>query len=100
MSWAGKGANLGELARANFPVPDAFILTTEAYALAARAARVETEDGSGAAARLRSSAMRGEIAAPHSRRTRPSAEGRRGPIVGHRGGACRAHRSLGSRTRT
>ena len=37
----GKGANLGELAHASFPVPDGFILTTTAYALAARAARLD-----------------------------------------------------------
>lgn len=29
----GKGANLGELLRAGFPVPDGFVITTEAYAL-------------------------------------------------------------------
>ena len=27
----GKGANLGELARAGFPVPPGFVLTTAAY---------------------------------------------------------------------
>ena len=27
----GKGANLGELTRAGFPVPNAFVLTTSAY---------------------------------------------------------------------
>ena len=37
----GKGANLGELARANFAVPEGFILTTEAYAIAARAAGLD-----------------------------------------------------------
>ena len=36
----GKGANLGELIRAGFPVPDGFVITTEAYAEAARAADV------------------------------------------------------------
>ena len=30
----GKGANLGELVRAGFPVPDGFVLTTQAFALA------------------------------------------------------------------
>jgi rifampicin phosphotransferase len=33
----GKGANLGELLRAGFPVPDGFIVTAEAYAAVARA---------------------------------------------------------------
>ena len=37
----GKGANLGELARAGFPVPNGFVLTTSAYALAAEAAGVD-----------------------------------------------------------
>ncbi len=27
----GKGANLGELTNAGFPVPEAFVLTTESY---------------------------------------------------------------------
>ena len=27
----GKGANLGELVRAGFPVPDGFVVTTGAY---------------------------------------------------------------------
>ena len=27
----GKGANLGELVRAGFPVPDGFVVTTAAY---------------------------------------------------------------------
>ena len=35
----GKGANLGELVRAGFPVPDGFVLTTHAFALAAGAPR-------------------------------------------------------------
>ncbi|HZJ09040.1 MAG TPA: PEP/pyruvate-binding domain-containing protein [Trueperaceae bacterium] len=34
----GKGANLGELLRAGFPVPDGFVVTTHAYALAAERA--------------------------------------------------------------
>jgi rifampicin phosphotransferase len=51
----GKGANLGELARASFPVPDGFILTTEAYALAARAARLDPREPAAAAQRLRAS---------------------------------------------
>ena len=31
----GKGANLGEMLRAGFPVPDGFCVTTNAYALVA-----------------------------------------------------------------
>ena len=42
----GKGANLGELVRAGFPVPDGFVVTTEAYALAA--ATVDPRDPSAA----------------------------------------------------
>ena len=30
----GKGANLGELARSAFPVPDGFVVTTDAYTAA------------------------------------------------------------------
>jgi pyruvate,water dikinase len=58
----GKGANLGELARANFPVPDGFVLTTQAYALAARSAQVDPQDAPAAADRLRASAMPDAIA--------------------------------------
>ena len=39
----GKAANLGELIRANFTVPDGFVLTTEAYAAAAQAAGVDRQ---------------------------------------------------------
>ena len=39
----GKGANLGELIAAGFPVPEGFVLTTEAYAHAAEAARIDAE---------------------------------------------------------
>ena len=59
----GKGANLGELARSGFPVPDSFILTTHAYALAARAARVDPADPAAAAERLRTSPVPEAIAA-------------------------------------
>ncbi len=38
----GKGANLGELRRAGFPVPDGFVVTAEAFA---SAVRDETNDG-------------------------------------------------------
>jgi rifampicin phosphotransferase len=47
----GKGANLGELRRSDFPVPEGFVITTAAYALAAEAAGVTGE--SPAAARVR-----------------------------------------------
>src|SRR5947209_960742 len=59
----GKGANLGELVRAKFAVPDGFILTTEAYAVAARVAQVDAQDPPAAAVRLRTSAMPETIAA-------------------------------------
>ena len=44
----GKGANLGELMGAGFSVPDGFVITTEAYAVAARAAGVDPRDPSDA----------------------------------------------------
>src|SRR5438094_8853035 len=47
----GKGANLGNLRRAGFPVPDGFVITTAAYALAAEAAGVT--GGTPATARVR-----------------------------------------------
>jgi phosphohistidine swiveling domain-containing protein len=50
----GKGANLGELRRAGFAVPDGFVLTTEAYGLAARAGGVDSHDPAAAGERLRS----------------------------------------------
>jgi phosphohistidine swiveling domain-containing protein len=51
----GKGANLGDLVRASFPVPVGFALTTRAYALAAEAASVDPTRPADAAERLRSS---------------------------------------------
>jgi phosphohistidine swiveling domain-containing protein len=51
----GKGANLGEMIAAGFPVPDGFVLTTEAYAYAADAARIDPGDPEAAARSLRSS---------------------------------------------
>src|SRR2546430_1657702 len=48
----GKGANLGELRRAGFPVPDGFVITTAAYALAAEAAGVTGENPATARVRL------------------------------------------------
>jgi phosphohistidine swiveling domain-containing protein len=59
----GKAANLGELIAAGFPVPDGFVLTTEAYAFAAREASVDTSDPVTAAERLRNSEMPAAIAA-------------------------------------
>src|SRR5499426_633792 len=59
----GKGANLGELACAGFPVPDGFVLTTAAYAIAAQAAGVDPRDPAGAAERLRTAPVPGVIVA-------------------------------------
>src|SRR6266550_3509843 len=58
----GKGANLGELRRANFPVPDGFVITTAAYALAAEAAGVTGETPTTARVRLAASAVPAGIA--------------------------------------
>src|SRR3954452_14240112 len=43
----GKGANLGELVRAGFRVPDGFVVTTRLYADALRAASLDPLDLSG-----------------------------------------------------
>jgi len=58
----GKAANLGELARAGFPVPNGFVLTTHAYALAAEAAGVDPARPAEAAERLRAAPMPDVIA--------------------------------------
>jgi pyruvate,water dikinase len=58
----GKGANLGELVQAGFPVPDGFVLTTRAYALAAEAAGVDPGRPAEAAQRLRTSPVPDAIA--------------------------------------
>src|SRR5436190_2425936 len=58
----GKGANLGDLARAGFPLPNGFVLTTRAYALAAEAAGVDPARPSEAAERLRAGPMPDVIA--------------------------------------
>jgi pyruvate,water dikinase len=58
----GKGANLGELIRAGFPVPDGFVITTDAYAQAASAAGVDPKDPAGARARLVENALPAAIA--------------------------------------
>jgi pyruvate,water dikinase len=61
-SAGGKGANLGELRRAGFPVPDGFVLTTSAYRLAASAAGVEPDQPTSARLRLQASAVPPAIA--------------------------------------
>jgi pyruvate,water dikinase len=53
----GKGANLGELRRARFPVPNGFVITSAAYALAAEAAGVTGETPATARVRLAASAV-------------------------------------------
>ena len=53
----GKGANLGELILAGFPVPEGFVITTEAYVAAASAAAVDPSDPAGARRRLVEGAM-------------------------------------------
>ena len=58
----GKGASLGELVRAGFPVPDGFVITTDAYALAAREAGVDVSDPASARARLRDTTVPDAIA--------------------------------------
>ena len=58
----GKGANLGDLAQAGFPVPDGVVLTTRAYALAAEAAGVDPSRPADAAERLRTSPVPEAIA--------------------------------------
>ncbi|HEY6204024.1 MAG TPA: PEP/pyruvate-binding domain-containing protein [Candidatus Limnocylindria bacterium] len=58
----GKGANLGELILAGFPVPDGFVITTDAYVAAASAAAVDPKDPKAARAKLIETAMPAEIA--------------------------------------
>jgi rifampicin phosphotransferase len=52
-SVGGKAANLGELVVSGFPVPDGFVLTTDAYHSAAQGAGVDTSRPEEAAERLR-----------------------------------------------
>jgi phosphoenolpyruvate synthase/pyruvate phosphate dikinase len=40
----GKAANLGELVRAGFPVPNGFVVTTEAYATATQPLDLNTPE--------------------------------------------------------
>ena len=58
----GKGANLGELIRAGFPVPEGFVITTDAYAAAASAASIDPRDPIAARARLMEMAVPPEVA--------------------------------------
>src|SRR5436190_2467146 len=58
----GKGGNLGGLRRAQFPVPDGFVITTAAYALAAEAAGVTGETPATARVRLAASPVPAGIA--------------------------------------
>ena len=58
----GKGANLGELKRAGFRVPDGFIVTTTAYRQAATSAGVDPRDPATAADRLRTASVPEAIA--------------------------------------
>src|SRR3989442_13307308 len=58
----GKGANLGELMRAGFPVPEGFVLTTDAYALAAGAAGVDPRDPASARERILAAPIPDEVA--------------------------------------
>ncbi|HEV8699159.1 MAG TPA: PEP/pyruvate-binding domain-containing protein, partial [Candidatus Limnocylindrales bacterium] len=52
-SVGGKAANLGELVANGFPVPDGFVLTTDAYHDAAGSAGVDTRKPEEGAERLR-----------------------------------------------
>ena len=59
----GKGANLGELIAAGFDVPDGYVVTTAAYRVAAKAAKVDPSTPDEAAERLRSVEIPREVAA-------------------------------------
>jgi pyruvate,water dikinase len=54
----GKGANLGELARAGFPVPPGFVITAQAYLAAMEAAGVRTD--------VRNTARSADADTPHA----------------------------------
>jgi pyruvate,water dikinase len=58
----GKAANLGELVRAHFPVPDGFVLTTDAYTSAALAAGTGPANPSQAGDKLRTADVPEHIA--------------------------------------
>ena len=57
----GKGANLGELMRAGFAVPDGFVVTTDAYGLASSS--LDASDPLAAQEHLRSAPVPDEVAA-------------------------------------
>ncbi len=65
----GKAANLGELVRAGFPVPDGFVVTTHAYARVVGARghcpeeSVPGDDGSGIRARIEAVALPSDLRA-------------------------------------
>lgn len=72
-SAGGKGANLGELIRAGLPVPDGFIVTTDAYAEMVKTSGVTIDehptddDGGPIRARFKATEIPGPIAAPVAR---------------------------------
>jgi len=57
----GKGANLGELIRAGFPVPKGFVITTDAFGLVMGAAKIEARDPAAARDAMRSVEMPGTL---------------------------------------
>src|SRR5215216_1389666 len=63
----GKGANLGELIRAGFPVPNGFVVTTEAYATAIQPLdlnipeRIAAGDAASIRADIETAPMAGEL---------------------------------------
>ncbi|MGH2451768.1 MAG: PEP/pyruvate-binding domain-containing protein [Candidatus Limnocylindria bacterium] len=59
----GKGANLGELVAAGFPVPHGFVVTTLAYERAARDAGVDPSEPATAGDRLRAARVPDDVAA-------------------------------------
>ncbi len=56
----GKGANLGELVRAGFPVPNGFVITTDAYARVAHSA--DAHDTAAARVRLTTTPVPSDVA--------------------------------------
>src|SRR5437867_7646792 len=72
----GKAANLGELVAAAFPVPEGFVLKTDAYRAAAAAAGVDPSDPAEAAERLRTASVPEEIARPAIEAYRALGQGR------------------------
>jgi phosphohistidine swiveling domain-containing protein len=79
-SAGGKGANLGELAAAGFPVPPGFVVTTASYSSAVGAVNLDAMlDGHATGASIRSAisqlAMPGEVARAIANAYRDSGEG-------------------------